>query len=55
MPRRNETSDEDLFVRCPQCRGSGVLADLMNPEQLNPCSLCSGAGRISKARRGKNK
>lgn len=48
MPRRNETSEEDLFVQCPQCRGTGVIADLMNPDQLNVCSRCQGFGRVAR-------
>lgn len=53
MPRRNETSEEDLFIRCPQCRGTGVIADLMKPDEVHPCSMCQGSGRVARARRNR--
>lgn len=55
MPRRNETSEEDLDIRCPQCRGTGAIPDLMDPSQVLPCSMCRGLGRVRAPRRNRKR
>jgi DnaJ-class molecular chaperone len=51
MPRRSETSEEDVLAQCPQCRGTGMIADLLKPEQMNMCSRCQGSGRVARTSR----
>lgn len=48
MPRRDAADDEDRMGRCPRCRGTQFVYDILTNTQVE-CPLCLGAGRVTRA------